>query len=252
MHIRKILVLAFSILAPICAAAPRDSAWLKKNDQGNRFEGNYARQVANPSIELVSLTGNFEPYQAGARQQLQVLIYLPGGGDYLIKAEELRPIQYYWMQSKETKGRPGWNRFENWPVDGWLKRLNVPADNLGVVAYAGDPKRHRFAPVLLFHSSAPAEVKRYIAKLRLGHAIVKGKAKIYRGAYDRAIPPADKLINTLSIRSYSEGSNLPLLLPAEPMGREAGWITVALELEKTGGGQKIAYTFCLYHQPALP
>lgn len=245
-----LIFIAFALL-PISLAAQRDSLWLKKNDKGNRFEGNYSRQVANPSIELVSLTGNFEPYQTGARQQLKVRFCLPEASEYLIKAEELRPIQYYWMQSKETKGSKGWNKFDNWPVDGALRQLNVPAENLGVVAYIGDPKRKRFAPALIYHSNAPTEVKRYIARLRLGHSIAKGTAKVYRGQYEKAIPPSDKLVSTIAIQGYSEGSNFSLSLKTEQLGKEAGWFTVVLELEKTGGGQKLSYTFCLYHQPTL-
>ena len=246
-------ILLYALLDTMHTSAQGPAAdWLPKNDQGNRYEGSYARKVSNPAIELVSFTaGSIEPYKKGQKQQLRVKFCLAGDSVYLLKAEELRPVQYYWMQGKNTSGDTGWNVFDQWPVDAWLGRLDVPADNLGVLVRIGTAKSARIAPALVYHSKAPTAIAQYVAKFRLGNSISEGRVDVYRGQYERETPPAAQKIHAATLNNKSGGSYFPVLIRAELLGNTAGWFTVRMELTKAGNTQKIPYSFCFYHQPDL-
>ncbi len=251
MKIYQILLTLFLGIVFQKTSAQRDSAWLKNNDLGNRFEGSYSKEVGNTAIELVSFTGGFEPYEFGKKQALKVKFYLPEGERYFLKAEELRPVQYYWMQDKNTKGKAGWNLFDNWQADARLKQFGVPPDNLGVLVQAGEPGSRKIAPALVFHQSSADSVGSYVAKFRLGQAIQHGGFRVFRGLFDRAIPSADSQVHHGKIRSKSGGSFFPVQVPASVLGQKAGWFTLMLELTKVGSDEKILYSFSFYHQPLL-
>ena len=247
-RINLIVPILLTALLGLLAQGP-DYTWLGQNDRGNRYEGSYTRKVANPAIELISFTWQYEAFEIGKNQILKIRFYLPDSARYFLKAEELRPVQYYWMQDKTTLGRQGWNLFNNWPVDTWLKRLNISSDNLGIVVRAGDKKSNQIAPAFVYHAVARGKTARYVARFRLGHSVSKGEAVLYKGLYEIRMPPGNQKIHTFTLQKKSGGSYFPVVIPTAYLGDQAGWFTISLELSKEGSIQKILFTFSFYHQP---
>lgn len=236
-----LLTVGFLIeLSPL--SAQRSPEWLQSNDRGNRYEGTYTRKVSNPSVNLISLMGHLEAYTFGEKQMLTAQFYSPDAQDYYLKVEELRVSQFYWMQNKETKAPKGWNTFENWPVDYFLKRLSISHRNLGILAYWGDKSRRSFMPVLLYHSKTPEQISRYVAQLRLGRSAANGTYKVYQGE-NRS---ASKLITQGKISAKSGGTTFPVVVPAAQL--EEGWIFVEVNLREQGSLDPFAYSFRFFHK----
>ncbi len=233
----------------LLSAQGPDRYWFEKNDEGNRYEGSYSRKVANPAVELLSFTaGPIEPFEAGKGQQLNVRFCMPTAGPYWLKAEELRPVQFYWMEGKETIGKKGWNQFDNWPVDQWLRRLKIPSRNLGLIVKLGDPKSPLLIPAQVYHSGPRKAIERYLAHFRLGQSISKATINLYRGRHESR-PPSDRQIHALSISRKAGGSYFPYAIPAGLLDPSPGWYTLIMELQKQGSTHRIPFSFVFYHQP---
>ncbi|MEM7369039.1 MAG: hypothetical protein AAF587_10610 [Bacteroidota bacterium] len=238
------VLLTISLILSCSIWAQRSPSWLSGNDRGNRFEGSYTAKVSNPSINLISLTGSFEPYEFGKRQELSVQFFSPQDQSYFLSSEELRVTRFYWMQAKNVQAQKGWNNLDQWPVDFLLKRFRIDYRNLGVLVRLGKQGSRQFAPAWVFHSQTPSAFKRYIAQLQLGRSAADGRFQIYRGKSKKAA----NLIQQGKITAKSGGTAFPIVIPAQVLPSKEGWITVAVHLREKGSLDPFSYSFSFYHQ----
>ena len=230
------------------AQSLRSDKWLKENDRGNRSEGSYFREYSS-ATELVSFIGSFEPYSIGQGQKLAVKFYLPKADNFYLKAEEIQPMNNYWMEH-ESQAPMGWQLFDNWPVDEWLGKLEVQASNLGVLVQMGSQESNLVAPALVFYQNIPAYLDRYIAKYRLGTAISKGSYKVLVGKHEGRLPTGRYPIHQGVVYQKNSGSFFNILIPRTKLSREA-WYTVFVRLEKYNSTDVIYHQFSFYHYPKL-
>ncbi len=219
--------------------------WFKQNDRGRHFEGSYTKKVSNPSINLVSLSTAMPRYVFGNKEQLQAAFYSPSEQAYLLHAEELQVVQFYWLQDKTEKATAGWNTFSGWHVDYMLKRLSVDARNLGVLIRLGEPGSRQFAPARISMGDKPSGGARYIAQLRLGRPVAKGSFKVYLGEERNA----DNLIMEKPITAKSSGTVFPIVLPVETLGGASDWVRVEINLIEKRTLDPFTYSFSFYHHP---
>jgi hypothetical protein len=160
---------------------PRQADWLRRYDQGNRFEGNYTQEVSSGAVELVSFVGSMTRYEFGQGQALYLYFYQPKKGDYLLKLEELRSTQFYWGEWKNTQAEQDWERCGPWPVDEGLERYRVSPRNLAILVRLGSTSQPRYAPVFVSLDTDRLASRYYLLRFRLGRSIIKGNYRLYPG-----------------------------------------------------------------------
>jgi hypothetical protein len=177
------LGLAGALSAALAAQVP-DAAWYntKSNQKANRFEGFYPRKVsAAAAVELISLFRSKESYVAGKRTQLRVRFFSTDPARVTVRARELRPRLFYFMEAKPPAGgwKSGWNEFGPWPVDEVLG-TRVASDNLGVLVRVDgrDEGGGEVAPAILYHTAKPGAGTAYQAAFMPGVALAGGKYEV--------------------------------------------------------------------------
>lgn len=231
---------------------PRPTSWYQNNDQGNRYEGSYNKQVSNQMLEPVSFTAQQVVYAYDMQQNLQVDFFLPEYAQqaYLLKAEELSTFHFYWMEDKNRKGQLGWNSFQPWPVDGGLKEFRVDANNLGVLIRLGNLNGSTFVPAFISLGNRQKSGFNYILKYRLGKPIAEGVYTIYQGYH-----PDNELSKLKSLKNGTVGALpglgiLPIWIPSAGLPQSPCWITIKLTVVKQGGdGRPTSTFFSFYHYP---
>ena len=223
---------------------PRTPDWLRRYDQGDRFEGNYVQDISGGAVELVSLTGHMSRYSFRKGQQLQVHFYAPSQNRYLLKLEELRTTNFYWGEWKQTQPVQGWNRCGPWPVDEGLKRFSVGTSNLAVLVRLGRKDQQRYAPAYVSLSDDRPSSRFYLMRFRLGRSILTGSYRLYQG--ERA---SGTVLLSKELGPQSGGTLLDLRIMKDKLPQQAGWLTVKLNLEAQGSRDDIPYTITFYHQP---
>lgn len=237
----------FFICFPVLLFSQPGQDWYDKNDRGDHYEGSYTRKVSNPSISLVSLTGNLPAYDFGQRQKLQVKFYNPKKYSYNLHAEELRVSQFYWMEDKNNKSPEGWNTFDNWQVDYFLKRLSIDHRNLGILIRLGGKGNRTYSPALVQLNNQNNNPRFYIAQLRLGRPASGGSFSLYRGKSRSS----NKLLKNQAITKKASGTVFPVVLPLKDLGMEADWFTVEVNLREERTGDPFTYSFSFYHPGKL-
>lgn len=242
---RKSLYLFF-ILPTFLFAQPNQD-WYTNNDRGNHFEGSYTRKVSNPSINLVSLTGNLAAYQFGKKQKLKVRFFSPDNLIYNLHAEELRVSQFYWLEDKNQKAIDGWNEFNNWHVDYILKRFSIDYRNLGLLIQLGEKGVRNYLPAFIQLEEESISPKLYIAQIRLGRPASGGSFSIFEGD---SRSEKNKLKDQV-ISKKSSGTIFPIVIPIEELKGKEGWFTVEINMKEERTGDPFTYSFSFYHQPKL-
>ena len=244
-QVKPQLIILGCLLSSLPSAAQRSPEWLQSNDRGNRYEGTYTRKVSNPSINLVSLTGNLPAYHFGEKQKLEVSFFSPGLLEYQLHAEELRVSQFYWMEDKNQKSRIGWNVFSGWQVDYILKRLSIDHRNLGVLVCLGEKADRQYTPALINIEGETGENQFYIAQIRLGRPSSGGSFSIFSGTSRVAA----NLIREQAITRKSSGTVFPLLIPINELDKKNTWYTVEINLKEARTGDPFTYSFSFFHAP---
>ncbi len=237
-----LLLLVLSISLPL--TAQRSKQWLQQNDIGAFHEGTYTREVSTSSMELISLTGFWEPYAFGERQELKVRFYSPEADEFFLKVEELAVKKYYWMQNKPQPVEAGWHEFDGWQVDRWLRRLQLPANSLGLAVQAGPKEKRKFLPARIYHRQLKEAVKRYVAQIRLGINTSSGRYTIYSGK----VRDPEKLIKEGKLLGQYGGSCFPIVIPVMSLPTE-GWYMVVANVIERGSQDPHSYSFHFYHRP---
>lgn len=233
------------LLIPCFLVAQPNQDWYKNNDRGNHFEGSYTRKVSNPSISLISLTGNLPKYKFGKKQKLGIRFFSPDTSQYNLHAEELRVAQFYWMEDKKQNAKQGWNEFLNWHVDFILKRFSIDHRNIGVLIRSGEKGERNFLPANVHFQGEEFIPKMYIAQMRLGRPASGGSFNFYNGKSRSK----ENLIKKQKISKKSSGIVFPLVIPIEQLGKKEGWITVEINLKEERTGDPFTYSFSFYHYP---
>ena len=160
--------------------------WKARNDKGNRYEGSIDKEVASESpIKLVSFYSFKEAFNPDSI--LKVKFYIHDVSRVDLTAQELENKEFYWMEAKRQKWRPGWNEFGPWPVETVLDRLSVPVENLGVLVKLFNEQTDLeeesglIAPAVIYHSSSPSEINFYTAFFVPGKTLSGVKYQIYKG-----------------------------------------------------------------------
>lgn len=241
----RLLLLFLSLSASTSIlCAQRSEQWLQRYDAGKFHEGTYTREVSTSSMELVSLTASWEPYEFDKQQQLKVRFYNPDAEEFFLKVEELSVKKYYWMQNKPQRIAGGWNEFDGWQVDRWLRRLQLPAKSLGLVVQAGPREKRQFLPARVYHRELEEAAKRYVAQIRLGINTDSGDYAIYRGkARNEA-----KLIKKVKLLGQYGGSCFPMVIQTADLPAE-GWYSVVVNVLEKGSNDPHSYSFHFYHHP---
>ena len=233
-------------LAASALPAQRGPDWKKANDRKDHYEGTYSRPVGNADMELVSLTTGISPYPFRQGARLRVRFYSPAASLYHLHAEDLSGTQFYWWEDKNGQAKQGWYASPaDWQVDFLLSKLNIGANNLGVLTRLGAPSEQKFAPAQVYTGTAVPAITRYVAVLRLGRPTASGEYKVHRGE-SRSGP----LLFTKSVTARSGGSSLALSLPAASLPA-SGWVFVEVNLKEQRTMDPFTYSFRFY-VPARP
>lgn len=216
-----------------------------KEEKDRYIEGVYALEVG-ASLDIISFFDYFEAYETGKRQQLQAAFTSPGIDSFMLKAEEKKIVGYYWMESKPATTKKGLNVFGPWLVDGLLRRLAVPASNLGVLLRYGAQKRNYLLPLSVYQGTSPKSSDQYKAVFRLAKSISRGQFKVYKGEYS-GVPPEAKLAQTGMIGKNLGGSVFQIAIDKADLKGYTGWVTVNLLLEERNTTNKTPFRFYFYH-----
>lgn len=214
---------------PLCSQISKD--WLSKNDRGNRFEGTYDdRDIGRLSIELLSFTGQKQPYNFGEQQVLNVRFFNPDHSKYQLNAREIRTRKFYWMQDKNTKSEKGWNQFVDWPVDYKLRSLGIGSRNLGLLVRLGEKNKHLISPAYVSVATDTSDMPKqsnYLAYFVLGTSVSNGKYRIYKGKERNK----EALIYEKKLGAKSGGSPFPIFIRGNLLPEES-WFTLELNMEE--------------------
>ena len=240
--LRYLLLLCFF---PVLLFGQRSGDWLKKHDQGNRYEGSYKQNISHVgSLELISFHGQWPKYKHGEGQKLFISWICPKATKYKLKAEEHRVRDFFWMESKSHEADSGWNKFGPWPVDEGLKKHRITASNLGILITDSTDQK-RIYPAFVHQKSTPDTAKTYLARFRLGASISKGN-------YSVKGPKGKTVIASKAIPAQSGGSQILAPIGTATM-KEKGWYQLKLELiskpDSTGTKAAMVYNYHFYHKP---
>lgn len=248
MYIKKVGLFIFYIFLIGSLEGQRIPIWIDRIDQEGYKEGIYALQVDAPIIDLVSLTSFFEAYELNQGHQLYVRFYSPLDSTYfLIKAEEKRVTEFYWMESDPNTSNKDWNFFPPWSVDGQLSQRNIKKENLGVIIRLKNDNSRYLSPALIYHSSPPSNIDSYTAIFRLGVHIRKAEYEIYKGDHT-GIPPEKNLLDRGLIGKKFGSSNFSINLDSSKLGDYEGWLTVDMTLFERGKPTVYPYKFYFFHK----
>lgn len=226
-------------------AAIQAQKLIVKEEKGHYIEGVYSLEVG-ASLEVISFYDYFEPYETGKKQQMQAAFYAPGVDSFLLKAEEKKIVGYYWMQSKPAKSKKGANVFGPWYADGMLKKLAVPASNLGVLLRYRGRESNYLLPLSVYQGATPKTSEQYKAVFRLAKSISKGQFKVYKGEYS-GIAPESKLAQQGMIGKNLGGAVFQIAIDKSNLRDYTGWVTVTLLLEERNTTNKTPFRFYFYH-----
>ncbi len=243
------LVLNFPLLAQ--HDKPRTISWYSSNDRGNYFEGLYTSEIGNFAVEPLSFYAYYEPFSPNSNDEaLNVLFYLPEEGMYFLKAEELFPFLYYWMEDKKRDGNQGWNIFKDWRTNNYLRKLDISQKNLGILVRTGSYNSSTFTPAHIFHSNLEDKVSKYVATLRINSSISKGVCKVYSGFHHQIHSNKAPLVIKHIGRKLG-GTPITIIFEDVISNKPAGWFTVELIFDALNSSDTIRYPFSFYHQPKL-
>jgi len=233
------------VIMPIIVSAQPNKRWYKNNDKGNRYEGTYIQKVSNLKISLAAFSTELPNYEFDKRQKLELQFFSPNDSKYKLRAEELRISKFYWMEDKNQKAKEGWNSFNNWPVDYYLKRLSINKRNLGLLAHIGKIGERTFAPVFINIEDEITNPEYYIAQIRLGSPVANGKFIVYEGKKNKA---QQNIVLEHNITKKSAGTVFPIVIPIETLDKNEGWFTVEIGAIEERTEDAFSYSFSFYHQ----
>ena len=246
-YITTLHFLWLSLLLCSTTFAQRSEQWLRDHvsRNGNYFEGDYTKDVSNPTMELISLTAQWEPYQFERGQVQNIQFYSPNTSPYFIKAEELSTNEFYWFQTQKGKNtQSGRNQFSGWEVDAYLRYMQLDQNSMGLLVRLGRDGEDKYTPAWIYHRQFNREARYYTSQIRLGINIEAGNWELYRGLGKR---PSQQVGNRKNIPATSGGYCIPVRVSLKSLSQSAAWYTVAVSVTEEGNMRSHTYNFYFYH-----
>lgn len=226
----------------------RINKWNDKKESSEFIEGTYSLPVSS-AITLISLHENFDEIKTGEKQKLYFSFESPSSGNYLLKVQERKVVDFYMLESKPGKISKGENAIGPWSVDDYFKKFNIPTSNLGITVKTGNEKSNYFLPASVSSKSAKNRSKEYQAIFKLSKSIRSGTVTVYKGEHKGALPN-DQIIQTSKIGRQYGGGTVLIALKKKNFDNKAGWYTVSVLLSPKDSMKKIPYIFYIYHTPS--
>ena len=235
----KVNILFFCILnfLPIWTISqnlmsPRTIEWKSENDRGNRYEGDFSQSYGRSDIKLLGITSDQTKNHLDTIKNASIYFYSPKYFDLFLKAEELDPIHYYWMEAKDSQCEGGKNEFGPWPWTEVLQWYNISYSNLGILIQVFPKAREGkyFLPAHIVETKFKGTFPyaQYKIDFFFGKNIGSGMIQFYKG-----------IINTESLREkFSEqtfsyihrGNSRSFFLNKEEILYYKGWVTIGVKL----------------------
>ena len=213
-------------------------AWKRRNDKGNRYEGLISILTGNPDLEVLALTGFFEPFKG--KVNLKIKFFLPVSANPSITAHEIEEQRQYWMEVKPKKWQTGsWNEVNPWPTGDVITREAIPWDNIAVLIRLNDSDQ--LIPAFVYNRRTPNRVQKYTLYLRSNRDL-----KIVRftlsGDNSGSKPKSSSLV------LGKQSANVPFAAHLDLSGFNDGWIRVMIERELRDSPQKLPVReYAFYH-----
>lgn len=184
--ILSILLKSTPALSLSCQKTPGDDP-LSYQDRGNYCEGKKALLYSNRSenIELISVQveyseSNLLAENAKAKIQFYWPKYLKNPPQIVVR--DLKDDRsFYWLDNVKSSWQPNqFNTFE-WPLRTVIQPLGLHLDELGVVIRSeSEPSNDQIVmPAILYHSTLPAIVEKYLFTFKLIRVANELKFTIY-------------------------------------------------------------------------
>lgn len=232
--------------AGMATAQGRVANWTSTEQLDGFVHGIYALPVNN-SIELISLHYDTFSFQTGQGDPIRIDAYAPDAGTFFLHLDERIIGKYYRLESNPgERVQSGWNSMGPIPVDGILRFLNIPKDNLAALLHFGEDDSDYLLPVFVYTSSAIHSARNVRAVFRIGRAISRGRYQVFAGEYAGVLPDKEPEQTGNITRKYA-GSLLELSIDRQQLGTYEGWVTVQLELQEKNKTTKIPLRFYFYH-----
>jgi hypothetical protein len=244
----RILLIAVGLFSVHVVATGQDR--LAYIDHGNRMEGLIVVPRNKLPVTLLSFSGYFEPFGVSDSVALRLVFYLPLNSEVEIVAQDLDGQSQYRMRSKPGYSASlGWNSFGPWPTSEVLQPAKLDSDSIGILAQLRTDlipgANQSVAPVFLYHSNAPQEIKKYLIVFRPEYTQSSFEYEVLTGPGGKltsvekhttgAMPVAGKEFEiTLDTSKIPEGPAL-LRLSGQNRNREGG----------------IAFNIAFYHRRTL-
>jgi hypothetical protein len=228
-----------------CVALARPSAqnWkTKAADFDNRYEGLVPVDVGSPDLELASFVGYFEPFEQHV--ELQVGFYLPSPAPAVVKAQELRDMVYYRMESKPRQWTTAWNRFERWDTRAVIDAQHVSPANIGVVVRLDDQNESgALAPAFVYHTALPRDVGAYRMVFRPGMTLAGAECAVYDARPARVDPVLKQAIPGDLARHE------PFYVSLDLRRQPAGALTIVIRGFVKNRSQIVTREYRFFHTP---
>ncbi|MEL6672774.1 MAG: hypothetical protein AAFR61_11305 [Bacteroidota bacterium] len=247
MYVSSFLLLTFSLINKDLVAQ------VDYQDRGNRYEGTKEKPVSAKPLILVAALAypGIEPYQKWQDQSLKVAFYAPKNLGFQVHARETDGHIIYRMDSKPSQAPRGWHEFTPWEVDEVLTRVELFANNLGVLVNFDLPGKV-IAPAVVYHTRKPQQVNSYHFSFLPLAGLSYLKFEVYQGyLYKKALKP-EFLLKRESWGERAMESKIcfdydlafsKLDLPPE----WSGWITLRVRGKRLSDNKSVKETFYFYH-----
>ena len=232
------------------STAQRAKNWINKIEYDHYTEGVYSLQVGSNVVEIISLTGYFEPYSFNKNERIHIDFYSPDSVPYLVKAEEKKINKYYWMESHPANSQKKWNTFGPWSTDGLLKQLSVQPQDLAILIHLEADDSQKFSPAIVYMGNRPDRILGYRAYFRLGVNISGGSYKVFRGDFENQLALEGALVQEGPILKRLGGSTFPIQIKQSSLVGYTGYVTCQLTLHEDNRvvSKPIFYSFKFYHK----
>lgn len=232
----------------------KEAEWGEKVDLKNYIEGRYSLPTRYGLKFIGFHVNEIEPYTFGKDQVLQVKYYAPGSYYYFLKAQEIKIFNQYSLESKPNEIEKGDLFFDTWPVDRYLKKCNVLADNLAILLRVhqekGEEENSRFVlPVQVYHETIPFPIEYFKAIFRVGKDLKGGYYQVfnYQGGAIGDLNE-DYLVEESEFGRHSGGSVMQLKIKEAPLEDYEGWVTVNIVMEMEELAFDQSFRFFFYHR----
>lgn len=244
LRIGSVLFIAMVLLLPNLLSGQED---IEYRDRGNRHEGVKRKPVSAGDIELVSALADYSEQSVGFPDQFRMNFYLPEQSKVFVTVREIDCVNYYWMDQLKPQmpwRKGGKNEFA-WPTKDVVRKLvGLSLDKLGAVArlYREEPAREEhIAPVILYHSTLPTTVNRYIFVVR-----ASGSARLQACLYAERGKQASESQNFDRVFG-----GRPLAIKCDCSGLPAGQYKLVLKGYILDNNDPLVKVLHFYHQPNL-